>query len=299
VTLALEDVRAGSGRNLAASGSEFVLTWDDFRTIKDTLHADAGIALDESKVPLVYSRLAKRLRALGLESFRDYCSLILSRDGVDERQRMLAQLTTNVTRFFREPHHFEHLKTRVLPPLLTAAERGAPVRIWSAACSTGQEPYSIALTILSLLPKAANLDIKILATDIDPNVVATARAAEYPDDLVRDIPADMRSRWLRKVTESGGTTWRMADEVQELVRPRELNLIGDWPMKKKFHAIFCRNVVIYFDDATQAKVWARFATSLLPAGTLFIGHSERVTGPATPRFKTVALTTYELTGAAA
>lgn len=293
----MQDARAGPGRNVAQAGSEFALTWDDFRTIKDTLHADAGIALDESKVPLVYSRLAKRLRALGLESFHAYCALIQSRDGVDERQRMLAALTTNVTRFFREPHHFDYLKTRVLPPLLAAAERGAPVRIWSAGCSTGQEPYSIALTILSLLPRAPKLDVRILATDIDPNVLAVARAAEYGDDLARDIPADLRSRWMKRIGRTADAGWRMSDEALELIRFRELNLIADWPMKRPFHMIFCRNVVIYFNDDTQAKIWRRYADALVPGGTLFIGHSERVSGPAQSRFTTAALTTYTLSGA--
>ena len=294
---AAPDARAGAQRGIAQAGGEFALTWDDFRAIKEALHQDAGIALDESKVPLVYSRLAKRLRALGLESFKSYCTLILSRDGVDERQRMLAALTTNVTRFFREPHHFEHLKTTVLPPLLKAAERGTPVRIWSAGCSTGQEPYSIALTILSMLPKAASLDLKILASDIDPNVLAVARAAEYPDDLVREIPNDLRTRWMKKDGKGGGGTWIMSDDARELVRCRELNLIGDWPMKMKFNVIFCRNVVIYFDDETQAFVWKRFADALVPGGALFIGHSERVTGPAASRLAAQALTSYVLKGA--
>src|SRR6202011_537054 len=117
---------------------------------------------------------AKRLRARGVERLSDYCSLISTSDGRDERQKMLAALTTNVTRFFREPHHFDHLRDKVLPPLLAAAKAGGKVRLWSAACSSGQEPYSAAMTILSLAPDAANLDIKILATDIDPNVIADA-----------------------------------------------------------------------------------------------------------------------------
>ena len=294
MTSALRTSRESSTRALTESGGEFLLTWDDFCTIKDTLHGDAGIALDETKVPLVYSRLAKRIRALGLSSFRDYCALILSHEGVDERQRMLAALTTNVTRFFREPHHFEHLRRHVLPPLLADAGRGGSVRIWSAGCSTGQEPYSIALTILGMLPGAASLDIRILATDIDTNVIATARTAEYPDDLVRDIPVDLRSRWLKR---TGGGAWAMSAEVRELVRFRELNLIRDWPMKRPFHAIFCRNVVIYFDEPTQATIWRRFSDNLIRGGTLLIGHSERVLGPAQSRFTTTALTTYALTGA--
>ena len=155
---------------------EFAFTEADFRRISAMVHGDAGIHLPDAKATLVYSRLAKRLRALGLTSFKDYCALVSASEGVDERQKMLAALTTNVTRFFREPHHFEHLKEKVLPPLLDAARRGAKVRIWSAACSSGQEPFSIAMTILSLMPDAGERDIKILATDIDPNMVAEGRS---------------------------------------------------------------------------------------------------------------------------
>jgi chemotaxis protein methyltransferase CheR len=141
---------------------EFLLTGEDFQAIAAMLHADAGIYLAETKATLVYSRLAKRLRALGLESFREYCTLIAGAEGVGERQKMIAALTTNVTRFFREPHHFEHLRTRVLMPLADAARRGRRLRLWSAASSSGQEPYSIALTVLSVLPEAASLDIRVL-----------------------------------------------------------------------------------------------------------------------------------------
>ena len=143
---------------------EFLLTTGDFRHLADLLHADTGITLHEGKATLLYSRLAKRLRALGMSGFADYCRLVSNpATGKEERGLMVRALTTNVTRFFREPHHFTHLRNAVLPPLLKAAEQGARVRIWSAACSSGQEPYSIALTILGWMPEAARLDIKILA----------------------------------------------------------------------------------------------------------------------------------------
>ncbi|MGZ5947940.1 MAG: CheR family methyltransferase, partial [Caulobacteraceae bacterium] len=138
---------------------EFLFTEEDFQRVAKMLHDDAGIYLPEAKATLVYSRLAKRLRALGLQSFRDYCALLTEEGGAGagERQQMLAALTTNVTRFFREPHHFDHLKTKVLPPLLEHARRGGRVRLWSAACSTGPEPYSMALTVLSVMPDAAQM----------------------------------------------------------------------------------------------------------------------------------------------
>jgi chemotaxis protein methyltransferase CheR len=273
---------------------EFLLTAEDFRKIAAMVHADAGIALQETKATLVYSRLAKRLRALGLESFRDYCAMVADTNEIDERQKMLAALTTNVTRFFREPHHFEHLKTKILPPLLDAARRGGRVRIWSAACSNGQEPYSIGLTILSLLPDAATYDIKILATDIDPNMVAEGRAGEYNESIVAAIPADLRKRWMKSPQQMGGPDWGVCDELRELVAFKELNLIGAWPMKGRFDAIFCRNVVIYFEEDTQAKVWARFTPLLNRGGCLYIGHSERVTGSAAAELRTDGITTYRL-----
>jgi chemotaxis protein methyltransferase CheR len=272
---------------------EFLFTDGDFRKIAAMVHGDAGIALHETKATLVYSRLAKRLRALGLASFQDYCTLVAAADGVDERQRMLAALTTNVTRFFREPHHFDHLRDKVLPPLLAAAKGGGKVRLWSAACSSGQEPYSAAMTILSLMPDAANLDIKILATDIDPNMVADARTGIYAESLLTGIPAEYLRRWTSPAAGRSGAV-RMADDVRALITFNELNLIGDWPMKGKFDAIFCRNVAIYFDDDTQARLWSRFAPLLPIGGALYIGHSERVAGPAATVFEPDGITTYRL-----
>jgi chemotaxis protein methyltransferase CheR len=277
---------------------EFVFTAQDFAKISAMLYADAGISLPESKATLVYSRLAKRLRALGLENFRSYCALVAGEDGLDERQNMLAALTTNVTRFFREPHHFEHLKNDLLPGLLDEARKGGKVRIWSAACSNGQEPYSIALTILSMLPDAGRYDIKILATDIDPNMIAEGRAGVYDRSAADSIPLDLRRRWCSPVAGPRGEAVGMNDEVRALVAFRELNLIGPWPMAGKFQAIFCRNVVIYFDEPTQSRLWGRFVPLLTPHGRLYIGHSERLCGEAAARFDTDGITTYRLRGAA-
>jgi chemotaxis protein methyltransferase CheR len=274
---------------------EFPFSEKDFRAIAAMLHGDAGIELPESKATLVYSRLAKRLRVLGLESFRDYCALVATAEGAEERMKMLAALTTNVTRFYREPHHFDHLKSVVLPPLLAQARQGGRVRLWSAACSTGQEPYSIALTILSLMPDAARYDIKVLATDIDPNVVAEGREGVYAEQAVQPVPAALRDRWF---TQMPGKLWSAGEDLRDLVSFRELNLIGQWPMKGRFQAIFCRNVVIYFGDDTQAKVWNRFVPFLDRGGYLYIGHSERVTGDAAALLQTDGVTTYRLKDAA-
>ena len=275
---------------------EFLFTEGDFQNIAKMLHDDAGIHIPEAKATLVYSRLAKRLRSLGLASFREYCA-ILTEDGgrgAGERQQMLAALTTNVTRFFREPHHFEHLKTKVLPPLLAAARTGGRVRIWSAASSTGPEPWSIALTILSAMPDAAKFDVRILASDIDPNVVAEGRRGVYRNDAAEPIPADLRTRWMQRTNLDGELAWSAGEEMRTLVQFRELNLIGQWPMKGPFDAIFCRNVVIYFEEETQSRVWARFKPLLTPGGRLYIGHSERLSGPVASSFVSDGLTTYRL-----
>jgi chemotaxis protein methyltransferase CheR len=276
-------------QSAAAVEGEFHLSTADFNTIARIIHAEAGIALGENKGHLVYSRLAKRLRLLGLTSFHDYCAVITRDDGAAERQAMIAALTTNVTRFFREQHHFDHLKTNVLPSLLHKAKQGGRVRLWSAACSTGQEPYSIGMTVLSLMPEAARYDIKILASDIDPNVLRDGQEAVYPDSAMESVPSALRTRWF--VSHGDGFA-RAGDELRALVTFRKLNLVGSWPMQGLFHAIFCRNVVIYFNAETQSRVWGHIAPLLEPGGTLYIGHSERISGPAEHMLRSDGVTTY-------
>ncbi|WP_395646731.1 CheR family methyltransferase [Terricaulis sp.] len=271
---------------------EFAFTERDFHRIATMVREVSGIHLVEAKATLVYSRLAKRLRTLGIPSFDAYCKLLETPEGEAERSRALAALTTNVTRFFREPHHFDHLHERALPPLIAAARGGGRVRIWSSACSTGEEPYSIALTLFAMMPDAAQYDIRILATDIDPNVVATARAGIYSNAAVEPIPAAAKDRWMTRHADR----WRVNDELRQIIRFNELNLIGQWPMKGVFDIIFCRNVVIYFEAATQDRLWARFNQTLAPNGRLYVGHSERIDSPA---FESDGLTIYRKAGARA
>jgi chemotaxis protein methyltransferase CheR len=282
---------AASASRRAIVEGEFLFTEEDFDRVCAMLHADSGIHLPESKATLVYSRLAKRLRGLGLRSFREYCELVAGADGTGERQAMLAALTTNVTRFFREPHHFDHLRDQMLPRLIAEAKSGGRLRLWSAGCSTGQEPYSIALTVLSSFPEAGNYDVRILATDIDPVVLETARTGVYSEGAIAAIPAPMRKRWLES---GGGGDWRMGAEVRGLIAFKELNLNGPWPIKGKFQAIFCRNVAIYFEEATQARIWSRFGDLMTETSRLYIGHSERVTDD--ERFQSDGLTVYRLKG---
>lgn len=277
----------------------FPFTEDDFRKISRILHEDAGIYLTSAKATLVYSRLTKRLRALGLESFRDYCNLIGGEGGIDERQKMIAALTTNVTRFFREPHHFDHLKAHVVSKHANFVRSGGRLRVWSAACSDGQEPYSIAMAILTVIPEAASMDVRVLATDIDPNMIAHGRAGVYGEDSMSAVPKDLRDRWFVPAVAGASGSWQVGEKLASLVSFRELNLVGPWPMKGRFDAIFCRNVVIYFEEKTQQEMWRRFVPALTPNGYLYIGHSERVSGPASEHFASDGFTTYRLKGKAA
>lgn len=272
---------------------EFTLSRDDFRRISQMIYDDSGIKLTEGKAALVYARLAKRLRVLKMQAFRDYCDLVASAEGQGERQEMLTSLTTNVTKFFREPHHFEHLKTQIVTPFVQKGGQGR-LRIWSAACSTGQEPYSIAFTLLSAWPGAANHDVKILATDIDRNVLAAAEAGVYAENLLDGISPEMRARYFEPAGERG--QMRVVQAVRRLITFRPLNLVEAWPMQGPFQAIFCRNVVIYFDEPTQQGIWEKFTPRLAADGALYIGHSERVTGPAGQNLRSQGVSTYRLTG---
>ena len=273
---------------------EFAFTWADFHRIAQVVHAESGIVLNDSKANLVYSRLAKRLRKIGLRSFHDYCELVQREDGADERQAMISAMTTNVTRFFREAHHFALLEKTVLPPLLEHARRGGRVRLWSSACSSGEEPYSLALTILGLMPDAGEHDILILASDLDPNMLERAEIGVHTAAQVEGIPTELRRKWIAAAKGDGAMDFEVTAPVRKLVRFRELNLLDPWPMRGSFDVIFCRNVMIYFDDETQARIWTRFAEMLVPGGALCIGHSERI--PTGMPFKLVGQTIYRRTG---
>ncbi|MCM2396090.1 protein-glutamate O-methyltransferase CheR [Rhizobium sp. S95] len=297
MTVAIGTSARLSDDEVLASG-EYPLTRRDLNEIAAMIYSDAGISLNDSKASLVYSRLSKHIRNLGLSGFRAYCNLVASPEGAVERREMLSHLTTNFTRFFRENHHFDHLRTEVLPDLINRAKAGGRVRIWSAACSDGQEPYSIALTVLSLLPNAADYDFKILATDIDPKILALAKAGCYDETALETVSPAMRKQWFREVDVNGRRKFQIDDRVKRLITFNELNLMSQWPFKGQFDVIFCRNVVIYFDEPTQMRIWTRFAGQLPEGGHLYIGHSERVSGEAKNNFDNIGITTYRYTGKA-
>ncbi|MAU47447.1 MAG: chemotaxis protein [Yangia sp.] len=266
---------------------EFNFTDDDFRALARLARAEFGLSLSESKKPLVYSRLARRLRARNIARFQDYMDLLGKSDEAEERLELISALTTNVTSFFREKHHFGTLRSQLAPALGNQSR----VRIWSAGCSSGQEPFSIAMTLLDVLPDSARTDVRILATDIDPAVVRRARAGQYPREEAESIPPDLRKSWTKPVSDPSGA-FEMNDQTRKLISFAELNLIEPWPFHGPFDAIFCRNVAIYFDQETQQTLWNRFAEMLREDGFLFIGHSERVTGPALQALTTAGVTTY-------
>lgn len=263
----------------------------DLATIAGIVFDESGIILSESKKGLIVSRLGKRLRDLNLPDFRAYCGILTGPAGQDERQTLISAITTNVTSFFREQHHFDALRRDILPQLIDQARSGRRIRLWSAGCSTGEEPYSLAMTILDVCPDVSKLDILILATDIDANVINHARAGCYDQDQLRGISPALRSRFLRQSLENG--RWSVVDDLRKLIFFETLNLHAPWPFHGSFDVIFCRNVTIYFDADAQSRLWGRFTDKLTESGSLLIGHAERVEGPAAKRLKLVGQTQYQ------
>ena len=294
MTFAMSTSRQSDDEVLASG--EYPLTRRDLNEIAAMIYSDAGIALNDSKASLVYSRLSKHIRNLGLSGFRAYCQLVASQEGAGERREMLSHLTTNFTRFFRENHHFEHLRDEVLPGLVQRAKSGGRVRIWSAASSDGQEPYSIALTVFQAFPNVLDYDFKILATDIDPKILAIARQGAYDEQALETVSPQIRKQWFKEVEIAGRRKFQVDDRLKRLITYNELNLMAQWPFKGKFDVIFCRNVVIYFDEPTQMRIWTRFADLLPVGGHLYIGHSERVSGDSKNDFDNIGITTYRYLG---
>ncbi|MFN3553776.1 MAG: CheR family methyltransferase [Novosphingobium meiothermophilum] len=262
----------------------------DFRAIADIAHAEAGIVLPAGKAMLVYSRLAPLVRDSGCATFGSYVMRI--RENAAERQKAICALTTNHTFFYREAHHFEHFAQHVRPGYVQRLQTGGKVRLWSAGCSSGEETWSLLMTLLGTDPaegKAiARRDLRLLASDIAAHALAKARSATYRAEDLKAVPEALRRIW----TESEGEDAVIAPEVQQLARFRMLNLLGPWPMQGRFDTIFCRNVMIYFDNPTKERLVQRFAEVLSPGGWLYIGHSERVTGPALDLLSTEGPTIY-------
>jgi chemotaxis protein methyltransferase CheR len=272
---------------------EFELTASDFRRVQALIKARVGIDLGSNKQSLVYGRLARRLRALGMHDFADYLALV--EDPVsDEAERFVNAITTNVTEFFRENHHFEFVARTVLPAIWRRTGAGAQrVRFWSAGCSTGEEPYSLAMVLRENPPPASTAggwDIKVLATDLDTDVLAHARDGIYPAERVEKIAPARLKRFFTKARV--GTSYQASPELRSLITFKQLNLMdASWPMQGPFDVIFCRNVVIYFDDATKRALVERYRQLLGSGGYLLLGHSESMVG-STTGFESCGLTIY-------
>ena len=252
---------------------EFLFAEADFDALRALVREHTGISLSAAKRELVYGRLARRLRALGLETFSEYRSMLTSDPHGQEIVEFCNAITTNLTSFFRESHHFDYLREHVLAPLAKGAPRQR-LRIWSAGCSTGEEPYSIAMTVRESLREVGRHDIRILATDLDSDVLSRARAGCYVQDRVKGLSAQRMGAFFREQDDEGSARYAINTELRELITFNQLNLMHQLPMKGPFDVIFCRNVVIYFDKETQRDLFRRFAQLQRPGAVLFLGHSE-------------------------
>lgn len=274
---------------------EFEWRDQDFKFLAGLLHDKTGIMLTEKKKEMMYGRLVRRLRILNITSFADYCTYLQGPSGDKELAFTLNAITTNTTGFFREKHHFEFLRDRILPPVnkQVSLDSTHHFRVWSAGCSSGQEPYSIAMVMRSVLGSSAR-NCKILATDLDSNMLAVCKSGQYDaEKCVETIPRTYRTSYTQRVKDTKSDLVKMKDGIKKLITYKQLNLLHDWPMKGKFDAIFCRNVMIYFDRETQDKLVRRYATYLKPDGVLFIGHSESLLNVADV-YKCEGKTTYRL-----
>jgi chemotaxis protein methyltransferase CheR len=259
--------------------AHFELSEKEFQRISRMVGELAGINLHDGKRELVKARLGKRLRLLGLSSYTEYMKYVEEDASGVELANMLDALSTNLTYFFRESQHLDYLSKDILPQMIAAAGRGPKkLRVWSAGCSSGEEPYSIAVVLMETLPDPSRWDVKILATDISGQVLAKARQGVYEEARFRDMPAAIRGRYFELADSGPPKRFRVCDQLRKMVHFARLNLMEPWPMRGPFDIIFCRNVMIYFDKPTQERIIHRFTDILSPGGVLFIGHSESLSG---------------------
>lgn len=269
---------------------EFEFTHDDFDYLRGIVTKTTGIVAPDDKYTMYYSRLARRLRSLGLSDFSAYREY-LKKNQETESIELVNAVTTNLTSFFREKHHFDYIRESLLPEKIRAGNR--KLRIWSAGCSTGEEPYTIAMTLLQAIPDLKQWDIRILATDIDSNVLKTGSAGVYDASRIADLDISLLRRFFKKGGGSNEGKVKVTPDLTQLIQFRQLNLLHDWPITDKMDFIFCRNVVIYFDKDTKARLVNRFADQLQQQGILFMGHSESLYKTSS-RFNLLGKTIYRL-----
>jgi len=258
---------------------EFLYAESDFDYLSKIAGEYAGINLTDAKHELIYSRLSKRLRKLGMSNFAQYCELLKQGDKA-EFTHFINAITTNVTSFFRENHHFDYLAHKFIQQnvMKKGGKKQPRLRVWSAGCSSGEEPYSIAIILKENIPDINRWDVKILATDLDSNILEIACRGVYPEDRLENVSPSRRERWFKIGNGINKGMVKINDEIKSMITFRQLNLTGDWPMHGPFDAIFCRNVTIYFDKPTRMRLVDRFADILSEDGCLFIGHSESLFG---------------------
>jgi chemotaxis protein methyltransferase CheR len=265
---------------------EFEFTSQDFARVRKLIYLRAGISLSEAKTDMVYSRVGRRLRALGMDSFQHYLDYLEQSDDTVEWEAFTNALTTNLTSFFREEHHFPILAAHIV-------KLQKPIRIWCSAASTGEEPYTIAMTACEAF-NTLKPPVEIIATDIDTNVLATAAKGVYPLDRVNKLSLERKKSFFMKGTGASEGTVKVRKELQQLITFQQLNLLDPvYPLKESFDAIFCRNVMIYFDKPTQTKILEKFVPLMKPHALLFAGHSENFMYVSNA-FKLRGKTVYEL-----
>ena len=269
---------------------EFAFTEKDFNALRKIANEHTGIIVTDDKYDMYYSRLVKRLRLLNLGSFKEYIKYLNANRSI-EFTPFIDSITTNLTSFFRENHHFEYLQSHIIPDLVARQSMGRELRVWSAGCSTGEEPYTIAMTMLDTMARSTTLKPSILATDIDTTVLSKASSGVYDLSRLDGLPVNIKKRWFFKGKGSNSGLVRVSPELQSVISFKQLNLMEDWPLKEKFHIIFCRNVVIYFDRPTKVQLLNRYADQLEDNGYMILGHSESLQGLSN-RFETVGKTIY-------
>ncbi len=248
-----------------------------FRRLGRFIHEECGIKMPQSKKVMLQARLQKRLRALGINSFDEYCDLVLSPQGAkDELFHMIDLVSTNKTDFFREPSHFDYLVKSALPELTNDFPgNGRMLKIWSAGCSSGEEPYTLAMVLSKFADNNRGFHFSIFATDISVRILERAKAAIYTAEKVEPVPADLKHKYLLKSKDRDAKIVRVVPELRSLVKFQRLNFMDDdFGFRQPFDIIFCRNVIIYFDLQTQATLLNKFYQHLRPGGYLFMGHSE-------------------------
>ncbi|MDH5517294.1 MAG: protein-glutamate O-methyltransferase CheR [Gammaproteobacteria bacterium] len=271
---------------------EYVFTEKDFNYLRKVANEYSGIIVSDDKYDMYYARIAKRVRTLGMADFSEYCTY-LKQNHDKEFTNFINSITTNLTSFFRENYHFDYLASHIIPELKVKYAGKKSFRVWCSAASTGEEPYSIAITLAENL-NLDNWDISFLATDIDSDVLNTARAGVYDSQRIENISKSRKARWFSKGSGENKGIVKVNDKLRQLISFKRLNLIQEWPLKKKLDIIFCRNVFIYFDGPTKEMIIERYYDLLNDGGYLILGHSESIHSM-NKDFQTVGHTIYRKT----